>query len=169
MPDGTWVTLTEAARRLDRAPDTLRKKAKRGKLEHPTRQDNHGQWLMLLPDEPAMPDGDAGQAATDAPVIPDGDAGNAGRVSEREARIADLEERLAAAEGERLEMAALRERAAQQEARIAGLRAGLADARAERDRLLALVEQMAAERRTLARRPWPGLRAWAIRLWRGEG
>ena len=119
-------------------------------------------------DATAQPDHPTGQP--DAPV--------AALLAERDSQIAVLKERLAASEGERAELVALRERAAILSAELAALRAEagqttlrlaerdarIADLTAERDRLLALVEQLAAERR-----PWPGLRRWLRRVWEGEG
>ena len=175
MPDGqggAWVTLAEAARRLDRAPDTLRKKAKAGKLDLPARQDNHGVWHILLPDVPAMPAGDAGQAVEGVPDGPAIDAGIAGLLAERDARIADLEGRLADVEARavarEVELATLRERVAQQDRIIGERDARIADALAERDRLLTMLDETLAERRQPERRPWPGLRAWWRRVWEGE-
>jgi hypothetical protein len=46
-PDGQpneWLTLAEAARRLNTSVDALRKQIKRGRREG--RRDNHGQWLV---------------------------------------------------------------------------------------------------------------------------
>ena len=132
--------LAAAGRALGVAPETLRKRIRRGRCDLPHRMGNNGRWWLLVPDSPdGRPDGAALSALTDGTRGPDRPDSGA--------------------------LARLDERVSHQDRIIARLEADIADLRAERDRLLVLVERLAAERR----RPWPGLRRWWRRVWEGEG
>jgi uncharacterized coiled-coil protein SlyX len=140
---GRWVGLAAAGRALGIAPETLRKRIRRGRCDLPHRMGNDGRWWLLVPDTPdGRPDG---------PTPPPLTVGANGPDTPDTAALARLDERVS-----------------QQDRTIARLETDVADLRAERDRLLALVEQLAAERREPERRPWPGVRRWWRRFVEGE-
>ena len=150
---GVWVSIGEAARRLGISRQAVQGRLKRGTLE--TRMETIGNRQRLrvqlpqpLPQPAAPPVTQEATQPVALPVAAVPDAELLARAAVAEALVAELREQVAALRAE------LHREATQ----------GLV----ERDRLLALLESALAERRP-ARRPWPGLRRWWRRVWKGEG